>query len=218
MPGWQAVYDELKSQNFEIIAAAQDTGGEQACGKFYDSAKATFTTLIDVDHVVSTAFQMVNVPTGVWIDEQGHIVRPPEVAYSKQMKVLGQVIGDDRYVAGLRDWVKHGANSRFVAPAKLLERKLAARPLRLRQADCEFRLGTWFQAQGDNPRARAHWKVAQELNPDNWNYHRQDWSFHGSEALTKWLAKFRALGDRPYYEPAEFPATDADTNPPVEQP
>src|ERR1035437_7694434 len=33
LPGWQKLYTELHDKNFEIIAAAQDTGGEAAAGK-----------------------------------------------------------------------------------------------------------------------------------------------------------------------------------------
>ncbi len=37
--------------------------------------------LIDVQHTVATLHNMVNVPTGVWFDETGRIVRPNETAY-----------------------------------------------------------------------------------------------------------------------------------------
>jgi hypothetical protein len=46
------------------------------------SAKATYTTLIDVKHGVSSAFQFINVPMGVWIDERGRVVRPAEPAWT----------------------------------------------------------------------------------------------------------------------------------------
>ena len=38
---------------------------------------------------------------------------------------------------------------------------------------------------------------AQQLNPDDWNYHRQDWSF-GQNAGRKWLEKFQKT-DKEYY-------------------
>ena len=85
LAGWQALYEELQDKNFHIVAVAEDTAGEAAAGEWYDKAKATYTTLIDRDHVVSSLYHMVNVPTGVWIDEQGKIVRPSEVAYSRDM-------------------------------------------------------------------------------------------------------------------------------------
>ena len=74
-----------------------------AAGKFYDAAAATFATLIDVGHTVSSLYNMTNVPTGVWIDEQGVIVRPNEVAYSRNVDFRNGAIavnGDD-YVAAL---------------------------------------------------------------------------------------------------------------------
>lgn len=205
LPNWETIYQDLRGKGFEILAAAQDTGGEDAAGRFYDRAEASFTTVIDPDHTVSTAFQMVNVPTGVWIDEEGTIVRPPEVAYAGRYKVLGREIGDEEYVEGLRDWVENGAESPYVMATPKLQEKLAPRSFEQRLADAEFKLGTYFYQQGLKEPARRHCAEAQRLNPDNWNYHRQDWTFNGSEAVIKWLAKVRALGDKPYYEPVEFP-------------
>jgi len=39
---------------------------------------------------------------------------------------------------------------------------------------------------------------AQALNPDDWNYHRQEWSFTPAEAGKKWLEKFQKTKE-PYY-------------------
>ncbi len=50
-----------------------------------------YTTLIDVRHSVSTAFQFINVPMGIWIDEKGRVVRPAEPAWNTDqvMKIAG---------------------------------------------------------------------------------------------------------------------------------
>jgi len=141
----------------------------------------------------------------VWIDEEGRIVRPPEVAYSKEQKVLGTTIGDDRYIAGLRDWVANGARSKFVMPPDKLATKLARRGTKPRLADAHFKLGVYFHQSGDQESAAEHWQRAQQLNPDSWNYHRQDWSFEPSTAMRKWFGKFRALQGIPYYEPIDLP-------------
>ena len=49
MPVWQAIYDELKSDTFEIISVAQDTGGEAAAGAIFDNANVTYTSIIDAN-------------------------------------------------------------------------------------------------------------------------------------------------------------------------
>lgn len=205
LPRWQKVYEDLRDQNFEIVAVAQDTAGEAAAGKYYDDAHATYTTLLDTEHKVSALYQMVNVPTGVWIDEGGHVVRPPEVAYTAGFRLLGQTVGDDRYEPALRDWVAKGANSEYVMTPDKLKEKIAPRSRELRQAELHFRLGTRLFAQGDRAGARAQWQAAQTLDPENWNYHRQDWSFDAKEAVGNWLKKVAALDGKPYYAPLDLP-------------
>jgi len=99
------------------VAAAQDTGGEADAGKWYDAAEATFTQLVDTKHAVSSAFQFINVPTGVWIDEGGRVVRPGEPSWcSNQHFQIGKtaILADgERYVAALRDWVEKGDRSQY---------------------------------------------------------------------------------------------------------
>jgi hypothetical protein len=59
----------------------------------------------------------VNVPSGVWIDERGRVVRPAEPAWTstrtdtyggKALEIEGEL-----YVAALRDWVTNGERSQY---------------------------------------------------------------------------------------------------------
>jgi len=45
--------------------------------------------------------------------------------------------------------------------------------------------------------------VTAALNPDDWNYHRQAWSFTPQDAGRKWLEKFLKQTDR-YYPKLEL--------------
>ena len=188
---------------------AQDTGGVSAAGPHYDAASTTFASLIDTAHAITSLYGMVNVPSGVWIDEEGGIVRPPEVAYSRERTFGTLTVGDDRYAEALRDWVSKGEASAYLPSAEELRERLAShnpdRPL----ADAHFKLAVYFQEQGQPEAAATHWHAAQELDPDNWNYHRQEWVFDPETSGAKWQEKFRGLGDRPYYEPAVFPASSS---------
>jgi len=209
LPGWQKLYSELHGNHFEIVAAAQDTGGEAAAGKWYDNAKATFTTLVDAQHAVSTAYQFINVPMGIWVDERGRVVRPAEPAWTTSTPIrIGAeksiVIEGELYLAGLRDWVRNGEASRYVLPDEEFARRVKPRTPAEMEADASFKLAVWFHDQGNAELASKYWRRAQELNPDDWNYHRQDWSFTPSEAGKKWREKFDRL-DRPYYPKLEIP-------------
>ena len=163
------------------MAAAQDTGGEAAAGKFYDAAKATYATLIDTQHLVSSLYGMVNVPTGVWIDEQGRMVRPLETAYTmnRTLSLGGKTttIQGEPYVARLRDWVAKGAASQYAMKPDQLTAALKSRTPQEMEADASFRLAVWLHDKGKDEEASQFFQRAQQLNPDSWNYHRQEWSF-----------------------------------------
>jgi hypothetical protein len=193
----------MQGQNFEIVAAAQDTGGEAAAGKWYDQAKATFTTLVDVQHAISTAYQFINVPMGIWIDEKGRVVRPAEPAWTTNQTLK---IGADKsivtegepYVAALRDWVKKGERSVYALSDEEFAARVKPRSAAEMEADASFKLAVWFHEHQNNELAAKYFEHAQQLNPDDWNYHRQEWSFTPQEAGKKWMQKFQKL-DQPYY-------------------
>jgi hypothetical protein len=160
---------------------------------------------------------MVNVPAGVWIDEQGRIVRPAEVAYSRGMSLMGQKLGDDRYAAGLKDWVRRGKESPWAMPRARLDKRLAVAARERRSADAHFKLGGHFQALGERALAKKHWAEAQRLAPENWNYHRQDWSFDGPMGGLKWLKKVQELKGKPYYKPIDLPQAPSEGPSPEEE-
>jgi hypothetical protein len=195
------------AQNFEIIAAAQDTGGEAAAGKWYDAAKATYTTLIDTKHSVSTAYQFINVPMGIWVDEKGRVVRPAEPAWTNDqtLKIGAKSIVTEgtAYLTALRDWVANGEKSKFVLSDEEFARRVKPRSPAEMEADASFKLAVYFHEKGNNELAQKYWARAQALNPDDWNYHRQDWSFTPDQAGKKWLEKFQKL-DAPYYPKLEI--------------
>jgi hypothetical protein len=197
----------LKDRNFELIAAAQDIGGEAAAGKWYDAAKATYTTLIDVPHAISSAYQFINVPMGVWIDEKGRVVRPAEPAWtSNQTLKIGakSIVNEgEPYITALRDWVEKGDQSSAFLSDEEFARRAKPRSAAEMEAEASFKLAVWFHENGNAELAAKYWKRAQELNPDDWNYHRQDWSFTPQEAGKKWLEKFQKL-DQPYYPKLEL--------------
>lgn len=129
---WQAVYNELKDKDFEIIAVAFDAAGKAAvesrirCDDLAERPEAIgklmgwsdelwagqsapqYPCLIDETHRIAELFGMTNVPQAVWIDEQGQIVRPAESP-------------------GAIDVVKHLNRETFEVPADLAQKGAQAR-------------------------------------------------------------------------------------------
>jgi len=90
---WQQLFDSLKTQNFMIVAVAEESRGAVAARPWIEQAKPGYWCLIDQDHRLAALYGMVNVPQCVWIDEQGRVVRGPE---GKRGKTCGTHLQHDR--------------------------------------------------------------------------------------------------------------------------
>jgi hypothetical protein len=75
------------------------------------------------------------------------------------------------------------------------------------EADASFKLAVWFQQAGKTVQAARYFERAQQLNPNDWNYARQTWSFTPQESGTKWMEKFQKL-DEPYYPTLDLTPKD----------
>ena len=207
MPGWQTFYHELKDRNFEIVSVAQDTGGLKDAGPWIEKAHAEYTFLIDSEHLVTRLYGMVNVPTAVWIDERGKIVRPNEVAFVDDRFKQFSHMDAAPYLDAIRDWVAKGERSPFVLDEDELRKRLApASPDRL-MADAEFTLAQYLYHAGHGPDAIPHFKEAQRLAPDSWNYKRQAWLLSDAERDygTTFAKEVGRLNGKPYYAPRQMP-------------
>ena len=178
--------------------------GVKAAGEWYAAAKPTYTTLIDTTHLVTELYNLVNVPSGIWVDEQGRVARINEGTYSGIIKLGAGSIGTDEYLPAVRDWVANGAKSPFVWSREDMVRRIRRSTPDEALADPTFKLGVYF-FERDEVLARAYWERAQALAPDNWNYHRQDWNLVEGLAGAKYREKRGALGDKPYYAPLDLP-------------
>jgi len=138
----------------------------------------------------------------MWIDERGRVVRPAEPAWTtNQTMKIGEksiVTEGEPYVTGLWDWVRNGERSSYYLSDDEFARRVRPRSAAEMEAEASFKLAVWFHGKGNAELASKYWRHAQELNPDDWNYHRQEWSFTPQEASKKWREKFDRL-ERPYY-------------------
>ena len=134
-------------------------------------------------------------------------MRPAEPAWTstrtdiyggKALEIEGEL-----YVAALRDWVTHGERSQYVLSDEEFARRVKLRSAAELEAEATFKLAVWFQQDGRAELAAKYFERAQALNPDDWNYYRQAWSFTPQEAGRKWPEKFLKQPER-YYPKLEL--------------
>ena len=197
----------MKDKNFEIVSIAQDTGGAKDAGRWIAAAKPEYTVLIDDKHLVTMLYNMVNVPTAVWINEQGRIVRPNEVAYVDNRYKQLHGIDAAAYLDGIRDWAANGERSAFALGKEELKSLLSPQTWDRAMADAEFGLAQYLYSVGQGDDAIPHFKQAQLLAPDNWNYKRQAWSLSDAERNygTSFGREVQKLNGKPYYAPRKMP-------------
>jgi hypothetical protein len=197
----------MRDQDFVIVTVALDSRGAQTAGEWIRAATPEHPSLIDPTHRVATLYHMVNVPTGVWIDERGRIVRPGEVAFVDNRWQEFTRTDMTRYLTGLRDWVERGDESVFALTPGEARRRLSLPTDAHMVAAANFRMGVYLHAEGFADDAIPYFKAAQELHPENWRYKRQAWQLTDAERDygTSFRAEVQKLGGRPYYAPLDLP-------------
>jgi hypothetical protein len=220
------LHAELSPLGVDIVTVALDTDVE-AARPFHDAAPATHPSLVDPGHELVAHFGMTNVPFAIWIDEDGTIVRPAEVAFAPrppdddrrdQSSFVAQLperqrtiiegmtanIGDThRYAAAVRDWAERGADSPYVlSEAEVIERS-RPRPPEFGLAAAHFELAQHLHRAGFARDAVPHFAEAHRLDPTNWSYHREALSLvdpeWGAVYERDMLSEVEAIGIDTFY-------------------
>jgi tetratricopeptide (TPR) repeat protein len=163
--------------------------------------------LIDTQHLVTRLYNMVNVPTAVWINEKGRIVRPNEVAFVDDRYKVMHKLEAAEYLNAIRDWVAKGERSPFALSEKELRERLAPQNPDWAKAAAEFGLAEYLYRKGAAAASIRHYKEAQRLNPESWNYKRQAWALSDAERDygTNFMKEVQKLDGKPYYAPRRLP-------------
>jgi len=176
---WQVLEDEL--DNFTVISVALDTNRDAAIAIVQKHAP-TFTVLIDEQHIVAELYGMVNVPSAIWIDEDGQVARPTHIAgmgedwrtkTDRSAPVAWDTLSPEgvegmrrtrtAYTDAVRRWVQEGKHER---------REPRPEPDDAGEAHAHFRLGLFLHEHGLDG-AHEHFAEAVRLRPASWNFRRQ---------------------------------------------
>lgn len=226
---WQDLRNGLHDKGFEIVAVGLDANAD-AARSVIEQHPPDHPSLIDQQHMLGALFGVVNVPSGIWIDEEGMIVRPPEPAFPAPSPLRDAQIPEglpdliremlqeakkirnepEKYIAALRDWVENGSESPYALTPKDVIERSRPRPEAEGLAAAHFELGEHLHRSGDSERASHHWREAHRLQPENWTYKRQAWSFADpvqgptDQYEGSWLGDIRKVGAENYYPPLEM--------------
>ena len=217
------MYDEVKDEDFIIIAVAEESRGAETAREFIEEAKPAYVSLIDTEHHVADLYNMVNVPQSVWINEAGQIVRPAETAGShdgwRAMNREDMSVPDDAaaliakaqqtYVGAVRDWAVNGSASKHVFNSQQARAHLSLPDASVATANANFRLGRYLHSVGNTKEAEVFLKTASDLRPESWNIFRQAMNLKelgpmGLAADEAFFERVDALGAGRYYPPPDI--------------
>ena len=209
---------------------ALDSGGPEAARPWVERAQPGYATLVDEAHLMDELFGVVNVPSALWINEDGAIVRPPEPAFPWRPPFLDREMPEDaspqlvarlteaknirvepeKYVGALRDWVQNGPESPYALDPDEVIARSRPRPVEEAEAAAHFELGQHLHREGRTELAIPHFREAHRLQPDNWTYKRQAWSLtNPDQGPTEqyegdWVTDVRKIGAENYYPRLEM--------------
>jgi peroxiredoxin len=201
LPSWQALHEELSGEGFTMMTVALDKSPDDA-RPFIEAAQPTHPSLVDSDHRVADLYGMINVPTAVWIDEDGRIARPNDVAFSNDMFRDLTNFDSAAYLDAVRAWVREGA-APFDQDETKRRQMMPTADEQLARA--EFAVAWFLHRRGRTEAALRHFERAAALSPDDWTIRRAAMPILGIDPMTspEFLELFNewSARGRPYYRP-----------------
>jgi peroxiredoxin len=107
LASWQALHTELEPLGLSIFSVALDNSPEDA-RPWIEVASPTYPVVVDSAHVTAERYGITNVPSTVWVDEDGRVVKPPTISPGDdQFRDFTQIDAAAHHDA-LRAWVRDG--------------------------------------------------------------------------------------------------------------
>jgi hypothetical protein len=196
---WQALHAELEPLGLTVITVAFDKTPDDA-RPYIEAAAPTHPSLIDTDYVLADLYNMVNVPTVLWIDEAGTIVRPNDAFFVADTYTAVTGFHPDKPIAALRAWVRGEAG----ALGDGIDARPPAPSLDDQLAKTHFALAWWLANAGRTDEAEPHFVRAGELAPHDFTIRRGSMLMRGKNPagpeFFAMVADWTGSGHR-YYEP-----------------
>jgi peroxiredoxin len=204
LPAWKQLADELAADGLQVVTVAIDEDPE-AVRPWAEGSD--LPVALDPEHRLSDVFGIVNVPSTVWLDEEGRVVKPPTIAPGDdQFTEFTKVAAGDHHDA-LRRWVRDGDLPETPEPADDED---------LRTARAERRLAAYLHRHGETDAAERHFAAAVERAPLDFTIRRSSMPLRGQDPFgTEFFELWEEWNDagRPGYTPTTTATTTPTTTP-----
>jgi hypothetical protein len=173
------LFEELGGHGFVPITVALDRCADDP-RPYIERARPTHPSLIDTEHVVADLYAMINVPTVVWIDEAGLIVRPNDAQFGTDTFTQFHGKHSAPFLAAVRAW----ATGRLAPerPAQVRAQQMLPTPDQ-QLARAEFTLAWFLHQQGRVEAAERHFERAGKLSPHDWTIRRGSMPIRGKNPM-----------------------------------
>lgn len=126
--------------------------------------------------MIAELYHIVNVPTMIWIDESGTVVRPNDAQFGTDTFTQFHGKKSEPYLEMIRAWVREGAGE--LSPDEVRANRLPP-TTESQLARAERRLATHLNEQGREQAAEQHFVRAGELAPKDWTIRRGSMPMRG---------------------------------------
>ncbi|MFC5751746.1 redoxin domain-containing protein [Actinomadura rugatobispora] len=161
LPAWQERHAALEGDGLTVVSVALDRSAADA-RPWIEEAKVTHPALVDAEGVAAELYNVINVPTVVWIDEEGRIVRPQDSQTATDLFRSMNGLDSEASHAALRRWVLDRDPGLTAAEVREHLRVPTAEE---RRARAHARLAVWLAREGRAAAARRHLDEAAALAP-----------------------------------------------------
>ncbi len=172
---------------------------------FIEAAKPTHPSLIDTDHLLTELYHIVNVPTILWIDEEGTVCRPHDSQFGTDTFTQYHGKRSAPYLEMVREWVREGTG--VLSTAEVRAHQLP--PTEETQLSRVERALAWhFHKQGRIEASERHFERACELAPKDWTIRRGSMLIRGQNPFGPEFFELAKEGKPDYPMEAVTPTQD----------
>ncbi len=200
------MYEELGSAGFVPFTVALDRCVDDV-RPFVEAASPTHPSVIDTGHHIAELYNIVNVPTIIWIDEAGRICRPHDSQFGTDTFSAFHGRRSAPYLDLIRAWVRDGSG--VLAPEDVRAQQLPP-SAETQRARAERALGWWLTEQGQVEAGARHLALAADLAPKDWTIRRGSMPILGKDPFGPEFFALAGEGAPEYPMEAVTPTRDPD--------